>query len=391
MKTSQILGYSALIMASILAAESIFGAQEYTGTVVPIATLPYQAGTNESFYGTLSYIAREGQILNPQVVDSKGNVIKEGDAILKLDTRFWDAMVLQAQAALINAQEQVELTKVEYLRYQTLSQTKAESVEQFQDAEVAYQNALNNYWQADATLSMNKAIVEACNDYAPFEGIVTGVSYCTGPLAGWPLTATITQLNPIGINIKMSREEARNIGMNTPVQIIPLNSNTAQGIFNGYSILTPDGITFITENYPVMEGSNVIKDDSLTVLRNWSSANKFYLDSNSDVIGAPVGSLVQDGDKTFVWRGKGQKTMQTDKGIDNVFPIEKVFIKPDDLYRTTDNFETIVALKDKGALEINDVLLVNPPKDLKDGQIIVYPEESYLLMPGDQIKVIVSK
>lgn len=379
------------MLSGWLTAVPMVGAQEYMGTVTPIAVLPYQAGTNESFYGVLSYIARKGQILTPQVVDSKGTVIKEGDAFIKMDKRFWNAMLFQSQAALINAQEQVELTKVEYLRYKTLSVSKAESMEQFQDAESAYQNALNNYWQADATVSMNKAIVEACYDYTPFEGIVSDVSYCTGPLAGWPLTATITQLNPICVNVKMSREEARNIGMNTPVQVIPFNSSTAQGVFNGYSMLTTDGISFITENFPVVEGSNVIKDDSVPVLRNWSSATNFDIDIKSNLIGVPANSIVQDGGKSFVWRGKGQKTMQTDKGIDYVFPIEKVFVKSANLYRTTDNFETIVALSDKGSLEIDDVVLFDPPKDLKDGQTVIYPEGSYLLMPGDQVKVIVGK
>ena len=391
MKTNRFLNYSALVLSGLFGAVPMIGAQVYTGTVSPLAVLPYQAGTNEAFYGTLSYIAREGQILTPQVLDSKGNVIKQGDAFIKMDTRYWDSMVSQAQAALINAKEQVELTEVEYLRYKALSQSNAESVQQFQSAEVAYQSALNNYWQADATLSINQAIVEACNDYTPFEGIVSGVSYCTGPLAGWPLTATITQLNPIGISVKMSREDAKNIGMNTPVQVIPLNSSAPQGIFNGYSMLTPDGITFITENLPIVDGTNVINDATKPVLRNWSNPAKFYLDSNSDIIGVPSNSVVNEGDKSFVWRGKGQKTMQTDKGIDNVFPVEKIFVKPAKLFRTTDNFETIVALEDKGSLEINDVILLDPPKDIKDGQTVIYPEGSYLLMPGDQVKVIVGK
>ena len=47
------------------------------------------------------------------------------------------------------------------------------------------------------------------------------------------------------------------------------------------------------------------------------------------------------------------------------------------------------ALKDHGSLKLNDVVLVNPPKNLKEGEKLFLPMNRYILMPGEKVKVVI--
>jgi hypothetical protein len=187
----------------------------------------------------------------------------------------------------------------------------------------------------------------------------------------------------------MDRKTAKGIKNNTPVKIYPLNSDDPQGIIYGSTVLTDDGIEFVTANYPVVNGTTVIKDTTHRIIRSWFPVVKFYVDQKPDVLAVSSGSLIKDGDKFFVWKAKGQKTMQPDKAIDSYFQIEKVYVKPLDLLRDVDSFEKKIALGDKGSLELFDIVMGDPPEGLTEGETVLYPEGSYLLMPGDPVKVVV--
>ncbi len=85
------------------------------------------------------------------------------------------------------------------------------------------------------------------------------------------------------------------------------------------------------------------------------------------------------------------RTMIPGEGIDNTFKIKKVYIKLAGLNRLNTGFITLEALSDPGKLKLFDVVLNNPPADLKEGELIYFPQERYVLMPGDQVKVVIEK
>ena len=82
-----------------------------------------------------------------------------------------------------------------------------------------------------------------------------------------------------------------------------------------------------------------------------------------------------------------------DKGIDTQFQIEKIYVTPADMIRYHTGYTKIVALKDSGKLELNDLVLNNPPSTklvtLKDGDTVYYPPQAYLMMPGDEVRVVI--
>jgi hypothetical protein len=207
--------------------------------------------------------------------------------------------------------------------------------------------------------------------------------------AAWQNIVETTQLNPIGIEVKMDRGKAREIGIGTQATIIPLNTNIPQGIFSADSMLTDNGIMFFTENYPVLNKSELIPEDGIVVYRNCMPVIKFYIDSDANTLAVHKDSLKHDSKGDFVWKGKDQKTMQFNKGIDPKFKIEKVYVKLSGLYRPIAGYDEFAALEDSGSLELNDITLLNGANDLKDGQEVYFPDQRYLMMPGDEVKVII--
>lgn len=390
MKTRKNIYCSALLSVGLLAAVPAMAAKEYTGTVTPTATSTYALFTCAPIiYGNIGYIARPGQLIRPQVKDLQGNQVRPGDVLIKFDMRYWNAQLDELKAIMDSCKQVADVDYLDSARYKDLSKENADSVMVYQQMQTNYLNAVNAYGQAVANYDEMVAQVAAYTDVAPCEGIVTAVNTSLGPIPGPAPAMSIAQLNPIGVIVKMTRDEAKAIGNNTPVKIVPLNSDTPQGIIYGSTVLTDDGIEFVTENYPVIEGTNLIMNDSVPVLRNWGYVKRFYVDKNPEVLGIASSSLNKEGDKYFVWRAKGQKQLQPDKVVEHTFEVEKVFIVPEDLYRSTENYERIVALKDKGSLEMYDMVLRHAPEGLSEGQKVLYPEDAYLMMPGDQVKVIV--
>ncbi|MEI6055429.1 MAG: hypothetical protein WCR55_05140 [Lentisphaerota bacterium] len=390
MKTRKNICCSALLCAGLLSAVPAMAVKEYTGTVTPTATSTYAMFTcAQIIYGNIGYMARPGQLIRPEVKDLQGNLVKPGDLLMQFDMRYWNAQLDELKAIRDSAKQVADVDYLDSQRYKDLSKENADSVMVYQQMQTNYLNAMNAYGLAVGNYDEMVAQVAAYTNVSPCEGIVTAVNTSLGPIGGPAPAMSIAQLNPIGIVVKMSRDEAKAIGNNTPVKIVPLNSDTPQGIIYGSTVLTDDGIEFVTQNFPVIEGTTLIQDDSLPVLRNWGYVKRFYIDKSPEVLGFASSALNQEGDKYFVWRAKGQKTMQPDKVVEHMFQIEKVYIVPEDLYRSTENYERIVALKDKGTLEMYDMVLRNAPEGLVDGQKVLYPEDAYLMMPGDQVKVIV--
>ncbi|HBM15625.1 MAG TPA: hypothetical protein DD381_04675 [Lentisphaeria bacterium] len=389
MKIRNLVFCSVLASASLLSSAAARGAQEYTGTVVPEATSTYAFITFTDIYGNYAYIARPGEIIAPPVYDMDGKVIKPGNLLLMYDLRYWQAVLDQYQANYEAARDIANVNEVNMHRFDKLSKLNAESQIASYQASYTYYTSLISMMNTKAAYDQYKIQVDKYKDWAPYEGMVVENYTTTGQTTGAYKALKVAQLNPIGVSVKMDRETAKAIGNNVPVKIYPLNSDDSQGIIYGRTVLTDDGIEFITENSPVIEGAKVIEDDSTLVIRSWAPVRKFYIDQKSDTLAVPDKSIVKDNDSYYVWRAKGQKTMQPGKSIDRYLEIEKVKIQPDNLVRVIDNFEKKVALKHKGSLEMYDLVIENPPEGLTEGQKVLYPENAYLLMPGDQVKVVI--
>lgn len=187
----------------------------------------------------------------------------------------------------------------------------------------------------------------------------------------------------------MSREEAKKIKSTNKVKVIPVNCSNSQGIYTKNTILTNDGLMFITDNFPILNKTETIPDDDLEVYRNCMPVINFNIDSEELALAVHMDCLREDKDGFYVWKALGQKTLSPDHGIDPKFKIKKIYVKPSGLHRAIAGYDKYAELSDSGGLELYDITLINPSENLKDEQEIYFPDQRYLLMPGDSVKVII--
>ena len=193
--------------------------KQYIGEVVPIVVETMSSGANGYFYGSVEIVARLGSIIRPEITDMDGNIVEKGTVVMQQGTRYWKAIVEGNKASLIASKENLKTATLNFERYKELSVDGAESVQLYQAYQKKYFDAIGQVKMDEGALAFNQRMLDTRTQIAPFEGIVTKVLYIMGRASGNPQTVELTQLNPIGIKVQMTREEANKINSNTPVTV----------------------------------------------------------------------------------------------------------------------------------------------------------------------------
>jgi len=361
-------------MSSLGAADN-----EYTGTVTSLLVSQYKTGSDAYYYGSIIYVAGLGEITRPGIRDSKGKIVRKGTMLYSLNLRYWQQQLEGSKELLTAGKMMLKETLENFKRYQVLVKPGATSEEIYENYFSLLSSSYDSYLNDEASYMENQEFLKASYQVASFEGIVDQVLYNQGLTSENAAALEVTMLNPIGITVKMPRSKARQIGINTPVKVIPSSSGEPQGIYYGYSMLTPDGITFVTANAPLYTPDS----KGLRAIRNVVSVTKFYIDLFYDTLAVSDQSVLKDKKGEFVWKVNHIQGSQ--------FKLEKVYIKTLDMYRLKNGAIRLQALAETAGLKLNDLVVNNPAKDLKDGEMICIPQPKYLLMPGDQVKVIIGK
>jgi len=222
---------------------------------------------------------------------------------------------------------------------------------------------------------------------APYEGIVLKVLLASGMAAGQPETIVIEQLNPIGVEVVMPRKEAEKINSTVGVTVYPSIDSNPVGIMYNSSVLTDKGIIFFIENRPLL-GNYFNKDGKkIPVARGVKNVLLFHFRKESEVLSVPVNSIFEDEKGYYVWLAVGQMNMQPGKALDKIFTVKKEYIVPDNKKRCMMGFITYRALLNPGSLKEYNMVLTNPPKHLKENDLVYYHRQRYVFMPGDTVKV----
>lgn len=390
-----------ILILMTLCSSFLYSAQEYKGKVVSLAIENYTTTTGGYDRGWVVNLAKLGQICLPTVYGST-----DGSEIAGSDIKYPGTLLINGynlawvgiyvgQKIQVSADEQImALDYINYRRWQKLYGENAESDYGYEDTENDYAASVGTYRVAVDELKEDYQQDIMLYTRARAEGIVTGVTQSAGSDVGGAPAIQFTWLNPIGIQVNIPREIARNLTPETPVKFYINGIERPFGIYNGYTFPTSDAAMFMTRNYPIIEKNTILEDNGVPVLREWQGVSNFNIYPSSEkLLAVPTGAIQKDDQGTFVWRAKGQKVMQSDKGIDTKFQIEKVYITVADMFRYQTGYTQIAALKDNGTLELNDLVLNNPPDTkfviLKDGETVYYPPQAYLFMPGDEVRVVI--
>lgn len=384
------------IPGTVFASEKVF-----EGEAIPTITSVLNYGFNDSHRGILDYVARPGTIFKPACYDAKGNVIREGDVLLHINSTYRTNSYEKAKADLAANIAAYKDAEQIYIRNTKLIKRHSISEVAYASSKMEYIKTKAEVESARHALKLSRQMLDICTFRAPFEGIVDQVLICAGLCADEQPAIQISQLVPMEIKIKMDRKTASKITANTPIKIYPLNSNIPIGIFND-ALYYPnvnksyinDEIIFVVDNYQLPPPISL--DDNGKKIPVFSSFwyvmdlnNIKEADSN---IATALSSIYHDKNGDYVWKLKGNKYLQSGKGTDYISPIQKVYVKTGNFSQYVASYVKIITLLQNDNLKVGDVLLSgNISNKLKEGDKVCIYNEKYLFMPGDPIKVVIEE
>jgi hypothetical protein len=367
----------------------LIGSKIYTGTVISPIVENLPAGTDATYYGSIQHVAKRGTLIQPSITDLKGNTVVQGTIIIQQGTKFWKYIV-NADKANIFTSKQDLITGTENLkRFKELAPTGAESIQNYQQFQNEYYKYYGAYIQSQGSLLLDEEVLDTRTRIAPFEGYVKNVMYSYGRSAGNPETIEISQLNPIGIKVKMDRINANKINASTPVTVHHPTGNKIQGVYNGFSILCEDGIILLTENKPkqIILNDEIIKKIKYKI-NDCYPVDYFYIeDSSNKTLCVPKKSIQKDNKGYYVWKAKNRKFLIAGKSFNPVFQVVKEYVSPGNLQRLYAGDIYVRSLNESGKLAFGDAVLNNPPKGINEGDTVALLPKRYEFMPGEKVKI----
>ena len=291
----------------------------YKGTAKPFITATLKYGYNDSYRGIVQWTALPGAIVKGPIYDKAGKIVRPGDVLIQLDTAYRKSIVKTKEDAIKIAEANLDWTKAQFERYKTLSKTRAASLQKFQGAKNDYLEAIAKLDSARADLIAANALYALTTYRAQFDAIIDKVLTPCGLLAGEPFAITISQINPIAIEIEIPRALAKKIDISTPVRIYPCNSNTPVGAIAGYYVYTDTGMRLFTDNYLLPPKNNklpIVKTVRTVIRMDLYNKEPLVLSVNEDAI-------KKDQKGTFVWYVKNSRDLQPGAGVNPVMELEK--------------------------------------------------------------------
>jgi len=379
--------YTILAVIIFLFNTSIIYGKDYFGKVVPLIKSTINSGTDADFNGIIKYVAAVGSILQPEITDMKGNVIKAGSPLLILDPEYLKFMVKFNQQGVLIAEDNLTNAQVNLDRNKKLIKGHEISEKEFQNYLNTYNVIKNNLYQAQSTLSQSEQFLRGCFFIAPFECIVDKVLLPAGMAANQPPTIVISQLNPIGIKVLISRKEANSIKPESIIKIYSMRTDSPLGVLRGKDILKPDGIIFQVANRPIYGDVIDLNGQKVPVIKNIASVR--YFNSSRTFLGVPEKAIFTDKQGEYIWKGLGVKDMQSNQGVKSTFKVSKVYIELANKKKYVDGNHYIVALKANNKLSEWDIVITQKNSLLQKNGLIYFSPERYIFMPGDTVKVVI--
>jgi hypothetical protein len=368
-----------------------YAAHDFTGTVVPLTVDQVKYGTNLGYRGVIKYIANKGEYVRPSVMDTKGNVIENGTKLISMDTEYWKKSVVSSQFALLAATENLKTARDNYERSKTLSNKDSViSRKEYETDRASYFTALSNLMKAKADLYQQQKQLEMCTLHSSIEGIVSNLYLEPGDIpAGEPVALEVTQLNPIGVKVKLPVDAINQLTSDATVKISDKisNENNNVAVLGNLSMIKGNTVTFSVANYPVYKDYLTISGKKFPVIDSFYNISKFYIYKDNSSLSVPVNSIEKDSKGSFVWSVKSIHNKQSTDFTNSVVTVNKVYIVPGKTERIQGGHTKVVILKDPGSLQENDVVIMNKSIKLKNKELICLVHNRYKLMPGDKVSI----
>ena len=193
-----------------------------------------------------------------------GTDVKEGDLLFRIQQEPYEALVIEAQAGLLDAEVQVSYARTEYERNQPLAESGAISQQTWDGYVRNLESALAQFESAQANLLQAQINFSYTEVQAPFDGRIgrrlIDVDNLVGPGSGNENLAVLTQLDPMNIRFEPPGTELSEYLAKWPDTEIPVTvdfqtsggTKSYKGVLNLVdNVLNPASSTFVARaNFP---------------------------------------------------------------------------------------------------------------------------------------------
>ena len=389
--------------------------------------------------GKIDYVIDGGADVQGALKNIKGEIIKQGTILAKLDKKIYqlrvesakaDIKALQAQyktteteinhvipAQLAEAKSSLQLAERNYKRLSKLMVTDATSQSDLDQARSSFDGARAKIRQIQAQKKVKEASllnfdaqlkklneslktamldVENCVVRAPFDGRVSQVHVIRGGyVQPGKAVLTLVLMDPIQISVAVSAKTDRQLNVGDFTTIYhPSWKEPATGwiyakdtvadrntrTFNLQVLVRNFKIDRRMEKYPARKKLPRITDLMPIVSRHYYQNNKKYVN---------VDCLNKDNKGYYVWLTNhyiGNK-------FDGITTVNKMYVQVgDDMldFLGLFTFRSIIVKDDKTLLKaIKDraFLALNVPQGVKNGDKVVLVRENWLFRPGELVKI----
>ncbi len=143
-----------------------------------------------------------------------GDIVKNGQALVTLDTQDFSLRMQQAEAALQAAKVQLDSAKLDWNRTKSLLDDKAVPQSQFDMVDARYKGAQAGVLQAETAVAMGRKALRDATVHAPFNGIIVKRMVNEGEYASvMPATALviIEEVDPLDLRIQIPSSDMSNV------------------------------------------------------------------------------------------------------------------------------------------------------------------------------------
>jgi RND family efflux transporter, MFP subunit len=181
---------------------------------------PFLSGTTE---------AHRKSTLTPKVSSAvtrvhvrEGDMVKQGQPLVTLDTRDFILRSQQAEAARDGARVQLDAAKLDWTRIQSLLAEKAVPQSQFDMIDARFKGAKAGLAAAETAVAMGQKALHDSVVRAPFDGLVVKRFVNEGEYASvMPATqlVTIEEIDPVDLRIQVPANNMGQVAVGDPVHV----------------------------------------------------------------------------------------------------------------------------------------------------------------------------
>ena len=280
-----------------------------------------------------------------QVLKENGDVVKQGDVLVKLDETAIRDSLSSAEASARSSAQALDQAERQLTRMKTLRASGMTSVQAMDDAEVRRNNAASEVAAARSRAALARQQLARTVVRAPFDGVVSERKVSAGDTAS-PGKELVKVIDPTSMRFegRVSADRISVVKVGQPV-VFKVNGYTGQE-FRGVVKRVDPAANEVTRQVEVLvafaPGAQQPKVSGLF------GEGRIEAETSQALMLAQS-ALVKSGDKAYTWRLKGNE-------------LKKVELAIGARDARSGNFEV------RSGLAAGDVVLRNPNSSLKDGQ-----------------------